>query len=97
MRVMLKVQIPVEAGNRAVVEGTIAKVVGQTMERYKPEAAYFTALDGKRSAIFVLDLKDTSDIPSLAEPWFMELNASVEATPVMNLDDLRAGLGKLKG
>ncbi len=44
----------------------------------------------------VFDLKDSSDLPRIAEPFFMGLNATVEFTPVMNADDLKAGLGKMK-
>jgi hypothetical protein len=40
-------------------------------------------------------LADASDIPSFAEPFFMELNASVELGPVMNGEDLQKGLGQL--
>jgi hypothetical protein len=94
MRTLLKVTIPVEAGNKGVQDGTIQKVVGETMERLRPESAYFFAEDGKRAAIFVFDLKDSSDIPSIAEPFFSGINASVEFTPVMNADDLKKGLEK---
>jgi hypothetical protein len=40
----------------------------------------------------VFDLKDPSDIPTIAEPLFMILKAKVEFTPVMNADDLQKGL-----
>jgi hypothetical protein len=61
----------------------------------KPEAAYFLADDGRRTALMVFDLVDTSDIPSIAEPFFTTMNASVAIVPVMNADDLRRGLEKL--
>jgi len=35
------------------------------------------------------------DIPSVAEPFFFDLGADIEATPVMNADDLRKGLQKM--
>jgi hypothetical protein len=31
----------------------------------------------------------------VAEPLWLELNASVEINPCMNLDELQAGLGRL--
>jgi len=37
-------------------------------------------------------MQDSSEIPSLVEPLFITLNASVAPTPVMNLADLGAGL-----
>lgn len=55
----------------------------------KPEAAYFFANEGKRSAFVVFDMTDTSQIPAVAEPWFLAFNAHVEIVPAMNLDDLK--------
>jgi hypothetical protein len=37
-------------------------------------------------------MKDSSDIPAIAEPLFMGLNAEIEMLPVMNQDDLQKGL-----
>jgi hypothetical protein len=33
-------------------------------------------------------MKDASDLPRIAEPWFLALNASIEATPAMVAEDL---------
>jgi hypothetical protein len=43
----------------------------------------------------VFDLKDPSDIPSIAEPLFQSMNAKITLTPVMNAEDLMKGLEKL--
>jgi hypothetical protein len=94
MRMLMKVSIPVEAGNRGVKEGILPKTVMGFVEQTKPEASYFTADDGKRTAFFVFDLKDPTMIPSIAEPFFMNLNASIEISPVMNLEDMKAGVEK---
>ena len=50
MRMMMKVAIPVEAGNKAFKAGSLARVLQTTAERLKPEAAYFLADEGQRSA-----------------------------------------------
>ena len=96
MRTLLKVKFPVEAGNKGIQDGTIQKVVGETMERLRPEAAYFLADGGMRAGMFVFDMKDSSDIPSIVEPFFAGLNAGVEFIPVMNADDLKKGLERVK-
>lgn len=96
MRTMLKAQFPVGPGNAAIVSGVLPKTIQATMDTLKPEAAYFFAVDGLRTAIFVFDLKATSDIPSIAEPLFQQLQASVQFIPVMNADDLQAGLKKVQ-
>ena len=64
------------------------------MADLKPEAAYFFADDnGQRSCSIVFDLKDPSEIPGVAEPWFLAFNAKVSLRPIMNPQDLaKAGL-----
>ena len=96
MRTMLKVQIPVEAGNRAVQDGTLPQTLAGFMEEFKPEAAYFLTEGGMRTALFVIDLKKESDIPYVAERFFMGFNAAVTASPVINADDLKAGIAKIE-
>ena len=94
MRTMIRVTVPVEAGNRAFQNGTLQKTIMGLLERFKPEAAYFFPDRGVRTSIFVIDLKDPSDIPVIAEPLFENLNAAVEFLTVMNVDDLKKGLEK---
>ena len=95
MRTLIKFTIPVEAGNAGISDGTLPKVIGEVVDRLKPEAAYFFPDRGLRSGIMVFDMKDASDIPSVVEPLFRGLNASVEIMPAMNADDLKKGLAKV--
>ena len=89
MRMLLRVSIPVEAGNAAAKAGTLGSTVEQILADLKPEAAYFCADDsGHRSGSIVFDLKDTSEIPAVAEPWFLAFNAKVSLRPIMNPQDL---------
>ncbi|HTS39519.1 MAG TPA: hypothetical protein VMH84_03120 [Xanthobacteraceae bacterium] len=95
MRTLMRVQIPTDIGNKAIKDGTLSKVVQKTLESVKAAAAYFTTIDGHRTMIAVFDLKAASDMPRIAEPLFMGLNASVDFTPCMNADDLKTGLSSL--
>jgi hypothetical protein len=97
MRTLVKVTIPVEAGNAAFKDGRLGKTFMAVIEQFRPEASYFYPEGGKRNALFVLDLKDATQIPVLAERLFSELNAAVELTPVMNLEDLQTGLRQVAG
>jgi hypothetical protein len=92
MRTLLKVSIPVEAGNNAIKDGTLAKTMGAMLERLKPEAAYFLADNGKRTGLIVFDLKSPADIPSIAEPFFLGFDADVTFSPVMDAADMQAGV-----
>jgi hypothetical protein len=92
MRMMLKVSVPVAKGNQAITDGTLARVLQNMIGTIKPEAAYSFVVDGKRGGIYVFDLTDPSQIPTIAEPLFQELDAAVEFIPVMNTDDLMKGL-----
>ena len=91
MRTMIRVTVPVEAGNKAFQDGTLQKTIMGMIDQFKPEAAYFFPDRGIRTAMFVIDLKDSSDIPVIAEPLFENLGAAVEFLTVMNIEDLKKG------
>lgn len=92
MRMMLRVRTNTAKANEAIRNGTLPKVIAAFMEKAKPEAAYFTIDNGERTAFFVFDMKDSSQMPSLGEELFMELGADLHLTPVMNADELKVGL-----
>lgn len=92
MRLMLRISMPADATNKAVKEGLLPKLVAQTTELIKPESSYFTADNGMRTALFFFELKDSSQIPSICEPWFNGTNAKIDLQPVMNGEELRTGL-----
>jgi len=89
MRFLIKVEMPVERGNSLVREGMLGKKIQAILEEQRPEAAYFVASNGKRTGLLFVDLREPSQIPAVAEPWFLAFNASVEATPAMTPEDLQ--------
>ena len=96
MRMIMFVTLPVETFNAAVRDGSAGAKMKRILDHIKPEAAYFATRNGQRSATLILDLADPSKIPSIAEPWFLLFNASIEAQPVMLPSDLAAaGLDEL--
>ena len=94
MRMLMRVQMEVAAANRAIRDGSWERVMGSAMEDLQPEAVYFTTQEGKRTGFIVFDLKDPSDLPSIAEPFFMSVDAAIDFSPVMTMDDVRKGIEK---
>jgi hypothetical protein len=101
MRIMMVCTLPVEPFNETVKDGSTGAKMKKIIDAIKPEAAYYTAFNGKRTAFLIVDLADPSKIPSLAEPWFLTFNASIDMYPVMLPQDLANagldGLGKAWG
>lgn len=97
MRMLLKAEMDTEAGTRAIQAGTLGATMERALGALHPEAAYFTALDGKRTALIFFDLAEPSQIPAVAEPFFAELGASIELVPVMNVDDVMTGVQSVSG
>jgi hypothetical protein len=96
MRMILTVEFPLEPFNSLVRKGTVGMVIGNILEAIKPESAYFTEQDGNRGGIFVVNVNSPSDVPALAEPFFLNFNASCKFRIAMNLEDLqKAGLDAL--
>ena len=93
MRTMMKVKFDAEAGSRAIQDGSLPQLMQEMFGQ--PEAAYFGPEGGVRTAFIVFDLKDPSQLPSLTEPLFRMLKATVEMFPVMNQEDLQKGLQQI--
>jgi hypothetical protein len=96
MRMLMHIQLPLEPFNTAVRNGTAGQKMQRILEAIKPEAAYFSETRGHRGGVLVVNVKDPSDVPVLAEPWFLTFNAEVEFRIAMTPEDLsRANLDAL--
>lgn len=95
MRMMVTWKADVATTNELVRNGTLMDSIQAMIDQLKPEAAYFYANDGCRGGHLVFDMADSSQIPLIAEPLFQQHNATVDFTPVMNIDDLQKALANV--
>ena len=96
MKMLLTVEFPLEPFNSLVRSGKAGEIIGRILESIKPETAYFTEMDGKRGGIFVIDVQAASDVPTFAEPFFLNFQASCKFRILMSPADLqKAGLEEL--
>jgi hypothetical protein len=90
---MMQMSIPVEAGNEAARKDAFGPSFRKMLEAMKPEAAYFTTTGhGERGGFVVFDMSDVSEIPAIAEPFFLAFNARINFFPVMTPEDLGKAL-----
>ena len=95
MRMLLRMRVDTAKGNVAIKDGTLGKTIQNFIEKAKPEAAYFTVDNGQRTGYFVFDMTQSSAMPTLFEEGLMTLGADLQLTPVMNGEELRAGLAAI--
>ena len=88
MRMLLNVEFPAEPFNTAVKNGTVGETMRKILAETKPEAAYFTDNNGHRGGVLVVNVNKPSDIPNLAEPWFLNFNADCQFHIAMTPEDL---------
>lgn len=95
MRTLMQVEIDRDTANELIDEGMMSDVLNRILGNLKPEAAYFHPRNGRRCMTLVVDIPDEASIVPICEPFFMELNASIEFYPCMNADDLQTGFSRL--
>ncbi len=96
MRIMLSFRIDPEKGDALIKEGRIGETMESILEDLKPEAAYFTDVEGTRGGYLVVDIDDASQIPAMTEPLLLGVGATVQMHPVMTPEDLRGAAESLQ-
>jgi hypothetical protein len=95
MRVLLNVDFETQKSNEVIRAGRMGETLQRSLADLKPEAACAYPLNGRRGMTTVIDAPDGATLPSLAEPFWLELNAHVEAVPCMGGDERAEGLSRL--
>lgn len=94
MRMLLTARFDNAIANKNIEDGTMPALMEEALKRLNPEAAYFTATGGQRTAFIIFDMQESAQLPVLAEPFFLN-GATVAVRPVMNAEELRTGLAQL--
>jgi hypothetical protein len=88
MRFMITCLIPVEKENQSAKAASLHSTIHSIIEELKPEAAYFSEIEGARSAYIVVNMDDASQIASIAETLFLGLGATIQVHRVMVPEEL---------
>ncbi len=88
MHLMLRFSIPVQKGNDAVSDGSMALALRELVEKVNPEAAYFHLDDGCRAGTIIFDASDQPQMAMINEPLFAKLEARIDIQPVISLEEL---------
>jgi len=96
MRMLQMIRLPHETFNAAVRDGSASRKTQKIFDEIKPEAVYFTEMNGQRTVVLIVDVERPARVPALAEPWFLTFEADVEFHIVMGREELQeTGLEKL--
>jgi hypothetical protein len=88
MKMLLRAKMPNEPFNSLIKSGKAGEKIQAALADMKPEAIYFTEIDGSRGCIAIVDVDKPSSIPAIAEPLFLLFNAEVSFHIVMTPQDL---------
>ena len=88
MRLILRFSIPVQKGNEALSDGTLAQALRDLVEKVKPEAAFFHLDDGCRAGTIIFEATNHSEMAEINEPLFAKLDAKIDIQPAISLNEL---------
>jgi hypothetical protein len=89
MRFLIRMHFPVEFGNELIRDPGFSKKLQGVLETIKPEATYFTPMDGERAGFLVVNMESADMLPSITEPPWQTFRCKLDIMPVMVLDDPR--------
>ena len=73
MRFLIKVSIPVEAGNPAAKSGKLGATIQSILADLKPEAVHSTDDNGQRTGFLFVEMQDASNVDRVLLLAFGEL------------------------
>jgi hypothetical protein len=91
VKILFQITFPVERFNELAREGTAGQKLAAIVEATKPESIYFTGSLSGRGAVAVYDFADGSQVPAVAEPWFLTFDAHIEYSLAISGQEMAKG------
>jgi hypothetical protein len=93
MRFLIRVRFPVVSGNDSIRSRSLFSGLKKIFDKLKPEEVYFGIMDGQRNLFLILDIPSENRLPFTLEPFWLDWEADIFITPVMNRADMeKAGM-----
>ncbi len=89
MRFLIQASIPTDVANKMVEDPNSLKQADKCVAIFKPEAMYFTEMNGEATLVSVLDIPSAEMIDVVFHQLQQELGAKVQIHPALTLDDLK--------
>lgn len=89
MKFLIRATMEVEAGNHLCRDKEMNQKMEAVMSDVRPESVYFGIEKGQRTVLCLVNVESASDIPRIAEPFWLAFKANVEFTPVMSSEDFK--------
>lgn len=89
MKMILTVTMPHEPFNELIKDGSVGKVLNEILGELKPDAAYFSLNEGKRSLFLVINVDKGADYVKYAEPFFLKFNADIKYDIVITPEEIK--------
>lgn len=96
MKFLLRIRMPTESGNKMLQDPNFPKKLEGVLNQIKPEAVYFSPIEGERGISMIVNLTSADMIATIAEPLWMTFNGKLTFEPLMELSDLQKGLQNVK-
>ena len=92
MRFLISARVPTERTNALIQEGRFPQTFQSVMEDLRPEAAYFTDMDGARGAYFVVNVEEPSEMAHKTETLLQGLGAEIRIRFVWTPEDVQEAM-----
>jgi hypothetical protein len=94
VKILFNITFPVERFNELARKGTAGQKLASILEATKPESIYFTGNQSGRGAVAVYDCVDGSQVPAVAEPWFLTFDAQIEYSVAISGEEMVVLVGR---